>query len=113
MTAPEGSGGAPQAGGMGCLARFFWFIGGNIVLVVSAVAIAQRSDLLSVWDAVFWATVLAMVVVRYWDIARCQGLTAEGQPATLKHWRRYVLLLTAVALAAWLAAHAWSRFAGG
>ena len=114
MATPEGTGQDQQAGGSGCLVRLFWFFGGNVILFFSAGFIAQRREVLvSAWDAVFWATVLAMAAVRYLDIARFHGTTASGQPATMRHWRRYVALLAAIALAVWLAAHAWARFAGG
>ena len=113
MATPQGTGEGPQAGGLGCLARLFWFFGGNAILLASAWSIAQRSDLVSAWDAVFWAAVVAMAAVRYVDIARLQGTTAFGQPATMGHWRKYVLLLAAGALVLWVAVHAWSRFAGG
>jgi hypothetical protein len=46
-----------------------------------------------------------MAVARYVDIVRFQGMTSEGEPATVGHFWRYAVILTLVAGAAWAAAH--------
>jgi len=44
------------------------------------------------------------------DISRLGGQTVFGQPATLRDWRRYVLMLGAISLAIWGLAHAAAHF---
>jgi hypothetical protein len=99
----------PQAdlGGMGCLTRILWIGVGNMALVFSATFIAQgHYASFSKADMVFWITVVLMVLIRYVDITRFQGLTAQGhQPATLAQWRRYVVLLIVISSLLWLLAH--------
>ncbi len=46
-----------------------------------------------------------LVAVRYADIRYLGGRTAEGVPATMAHWRRYVLVLMVASTAVWLTAH--------
>lgn len=43
-------------------------------------------------------------VGEYVDIVRYQGMTADGEPATTVHFRRYVLMLIVVSAAVWTAA---------
>jgi len=94
----------------GCLVRLCWMLFGNAVLLILAVFISQHTGaFLSPADAAFWATVLALVAVRYWDIAKLKGFTVTSEPATLSHWRRYVVLLIVASLVLWLAAHGVAR----
>ncbi len=51
------------------------------------------------------AAVAAMALARYVDIVRFQGTTSDGEPATVGHFWRYVVMVTLVAGAAWGAAH--------
>jgi hypothetical protein len=91
----------------GCLpavVRLFWLIAGNAALLFLALSIAQRRAL-SVLDFVYWATVAAMILARYYDIAHLDGETKDGEPATLRHWRRYIIVLIAISGALWGLAH--------
>jgi len=48
---------------------------------------------------IFWLIALALILARYVDIKFLKGETADNKPATLKHWRRYsVILLSAAGL---------------
>jgi hypothetical protein len=47
-----------------------------------------------------------LIGTRYVDIVRYQGLTADGQPATMAHFRRYAIVLLATAVALWAATRA-------
>lgn len=88
----------------GCITRLFWMVGGIIILVfLSRTIITHRS--LSVSDLGYWFVISALVLSRYVDIRYLRGQTAEGEPATLAHWKRYTLGLIPIALAAWLALH--------
>lgn len=97
----------PPMGGMGCLTRILWMVVGNLVLIFSASFIARgHYASFSGADMVFWITMALLVLLRYADIARFHGTTAQGnQPATMAHWRRYVVGLVVVAALLWILAH--------
>jgi hypothetical protein len=89
-----------DARGLSTLARLYWMLVGNGILVLLALAITQ-DRLQRAWttDAAFWAVVASLVLVRYLDVARLGGKTASGEPASLRDWYRYsrgLLLLAAV-----------------
>ena len=94
---------APQkpVGCLSALMRTFWMAFGNLALFFCAIFAARRPAP-SPLDAVYVGIVSALIVVRYLDITRFQGLTADGDPATLAHWRRYCLFLVPIAAALWV-----------
>lgn len=89
----------------GCLPRLVWMGVGNIGLIVAALAISKSAGW-TVADLLFWLVVAGLIGTRYVDIVRCQGMTADGQPATLAHFRRYAIVLLVIALVLWTAARA-------
>ncbi len=98
---------SPQGRATGCLARLFWMILGNVCLLGCAKAISDRgAHALTPADLVFWTFVAALIGVRYVDIKRLEGLTAAGNPATITHWRRYVLFILVFSAIIWGSAHA-------
>jgi hypothetical protein len=80
-------------------------VAGNAVLFFTAVFIVQQKGSV-VLDVLFWAVVAGLVLVRYVDIRFLKGSTAENEPATLRHWRRYSIGLVSVWAAVWIVAHA-------
>ena len=93
---------------IGCLAlivRLIWMLFGNAALALLAVQIVQAGSFSAV-DVLFWAVVAAMVGVRYIDVTRFGGLTAEGEPASLRHWQRYTGYLLAASAGLYTLAHA-------
>jgi hypothetical protein len=98
-------------GAGGCLVRLGWMFLGSAILLYSAVGIIRHEgEFLSVADAVFWAALVGCIVLRYVDIKYLHGHTAAGDPATMTHWRRYVLTLLGVGAAVWGVAHGISHF---
>ena len=96
----------PQERASGCLVRLCWMVLGNLALIVLARSIwLHEGSFLCLADLGFWLTVLAMAALRYVDVARLGGRTVYGQPATLRHWRLYALVLGLAALALWGLAH--------
>jgi len=91
----------------GCLVRLLWLIIGNLVLLLNAAAIYyhQAGFSLTVRDLVFWLLVLALLVLRVFDICCLGGKTGDNRPATLADWRRYAMGLLLVSFGLWLAAH--------
>jgi hypothetical protein len=99
--------------GIGCLVRLGWTLLGTAALVICIRAIAiHTGSFLSAADAVFWAVVPVIIWLRRVDITRMSGLTLDGRPATLSHWKRYAGLMLACSLVAWAAAHAFAWFRG-
>jgi len=101
----------PPAEHTGCLAsivRVLWFVVGNAALLLLAVLITEE-EALSGLDIAFWAIVVALILLRYIDITRLNGLTSDGEPASLQHWRRFSLLLLLIAGGVWVLAHGVTR----
>lgn len=92
----------------GCLARMFWMIGGLVVLIFISLAIFRNSAF-SIYDIAFAVIVMAMILVRLLDIRYLRGETADGQPATIRDWRRYAVRLAASSAGFWAVLHgvAW------
>lgn len=91
----------------GCLLRLFWMIIGNALLLFCLLAILERhARVLGIADAVYWITVGCLLAVRYADIRHFHGVTADGSPASMAHWRRYAVTVGAASLVLWLAVHA-------
>jgi len=97
---------SPQTGLGGCLVRLGWMVYGVATLYISAIFIAKHRGSLSLADGVFWSAIVVCIGLRYVDIKHFHGQTAAGEPATMAHWRRYVLLLSSLALGLWAVAHA-------
>lgn len=96
----------------GCLSgivRFIWLMAGNAALFLLTALIVQRKALSSL-DIAFWVIVCAVILIRFIDITRMHGLTADGDPASLQHWRRYVLRLLLIGGGVWVLAHGVARF---
>lgn len=84
------------AGCLPLLVRLTWMIFGNLALAILGVLVAQGKAPI-ITDLGFWLMALSLAGVRYVDIVRFHGDTSEGKPATLEHWRRYVVILALVA----------------
>jgi hypothetical protein len=107
---------APSASSsIGCLARMFWMILGNLILVLVAAAIWRNSSALSLSlaDLVYWALVASLIAVRYLDIRHFGGKTSDGErAATMTDWIRYASIVVAVTLVVWLVLHAAAWYRG-
>jgi hypothetical protein len=89
------------------VARIYWLLGGTSALFVLALALTRSSR----WAThlAYWMVVASLLLVRYIDVRWLNGLTASGEPASLRHWRRYAVavLLAATGIAA--ASHVLGR----
>jgi hypothetical protein len=110
MPVPSG-GAAPtsaqpeQSGCLSTIARVIWIMVGNFALVVILGLILQRGAF-SYLDAIFWATVGAVLFVRYADLRWFKGLGANAEPVSMKDWAKYARILFIVAGGAWVVVHA-------
>jgi hypothetical protein len=90
----------------GLLARIFWMPVGSMVLAISMISIIlHKGRMFNAADWVFWITIAALILVRYLDIKFWGGQTAAGEPASIKHWRKYTIVLIVISAAIWSAAH--------
>mgnify|MGYP000872181098 CR=1 FL=1 len=89
----------------GCFVRLFWMMFGNLLLVIFFLLILRDRALFSYVDILYWATVAALVAVRYIDIKHFHGDTVNGKPATMKDWLRYSITIFAIASAIWGCGH--------
>jgi len=95
----------------GCLTvfiPFIWRVFGNLGLFFAAAFIAQRQGGVAI-DVVFWLIAVGLVIARYVDIAKFHGLTMDYEPATMKHWLRYTMILVPIAAMLWVGAHLIAR----
>ena len=87
----------------GCLTRIFWMMMGPCALLLAAVSV-QRSAGWSIADAALWLIVGLLILARYVDIVRYKGTTTDGEPATMAHFKRYLLLVLLAGAAMWTVA---------
>ena len=86
--------------------RVFWALVGNAVLFFAAISIfLHKGGMFHTADAVFWGTVVALVLARYLDIKLYSGLTVTGLPASMTHWRKYTVILLICSAAIWIFSH--------
>jgi len=107
MSAPTNQPIDKQRGILAILARPFWMLLGNFMLMICAANIIMgESNSTRTSDIIFWFAVSAMIIVRFLDIKFLDGLTATGKPATLAHWQKYAIMLIMCSGIIWAAAHA-------
>jgi len=90
---------------LGILLRMVWMLVGPAAIYVALALVAVRGDAFpSTLDLIVWGSVTLVLAARWIDIVRCRGQTAQGEPATLAHWRRFAALAVLIAAAgSWLA----------
>jgi hypothetical protein len=96
----------PQTEATGCLPillRMFWMMFGFVGLLILAAFVAKGTAPV-VMDVAYFAVASGIIAVRYVDIAKFKGQTAEGKPATLADWRRYALMMAVISGGLWAVA---------
>ncbi|OQX26156.1 MAG: hypothetical protein BWK80_11905 [Desulfobacteraceae bacterium IS3] len=95
-----------ETGFLAILIRVFWMMIGNMALGLCAVFITINSiPYFSVYDFIYWIIVVMLITARYIDVKKLKGLTADGDPATIAHWRRHTVRLILVSLPLWIVSH--------
>jgi hypothetical protein len=92
--------GTEPAGCLPALLRFTWMVLGNLALLFCAAFVAKGTAPIAM-DIVFFAVAIALIVIRYVDIAKLNGETSDSKPATLAHWRRYSILVVIISTGLW------------
>lgn len=92
-----------QKSGRAIVVRVYWMFFGFIPMVASIAAIVESTRVPSAADVAFCASVLSIVLARFYDVTMLNGRTAEGEPATIADWRRHAGWLLAIATIFWIA----------
>lgn len=83
-----------------------WFVAGPLALLLTLLGIVNAgTGWATVLDALFFAIVGLMVWCRWRDQRSGQGTTSDGKPSIWADFRRYVLWMPVVAVAAWIVAN--------
>jgi len=90
---------------LGCLPKIFWMMMGPLGLLLAALSVFMSAGW-TVADAVVWLLIGLLIGARYIDIVRFRGQTINDQPATMTHFKRYVLLVLVAGAAVWALARA-------
>lgn len=95
----------------GCLFRLYWlFIGNALLLFLLVFVFENNQSPPTLPDAAYLAILASLLFARYVDIRFLKGQTDEGKPATMTHWRRYLLIMIPVGVGAWLLARLLSHY---
>ncbi len=83
---------SPKNKGLGLILRTCWMIWGYLPLMYFAKMIVYGgAKIPSFTDLGVLVNLLFIVAVRYLDIRYCDGMTADGQPATMADFRSFSL----------------------
>jgi hypothetical protein len=93
----------------GMVARIYWMLIGHSAIIFSAMYIASgKSPIIT--NTVFFLLVMSLILIRFIDIKIYKGQTAEGEPATMKHWQRFTAIVLGYSSAIWLLVFLIARF---
>jgi hypothetical protein len=88
------------------LGRLTWMVLGPMALLLTAFTVASTGNgWLTPWDFGYFAVLTVMLLGRCLEFREGNPQTADGQPATMSHLRRYLLVAGAIGLVVWVAAN--------
>lgn len=88
------------------LCRVFWLMLGPLLLVVLTFMIATTGNgWLTPADVGFLGILVALMIARWLEFRGGNPQTAEGEPATPAHLRRYLIVVVAFGLGLWIVAN--------
>lgn len=92
--------------GRDILARLFWMMIGPMLLALFAYLIIKTGNgWLTGFDFAFLGVAAAMMLARWLEFRGGHAKTAEGEPATPAHLRRYLIGVAVLGLAVWVIAN--------
>jgi uncharacterized membrane protein len=87
----------------GVLSRLYWMAIGPIAIIMISIAVIMKSFENNIpISLIYWGLVFSIILIRYFDIRYFKGETADGEPATMKHWKRFCMAYLIVFVALWL-----------
>lgn len=87
----------PPTSLIGLFLTLYWSFFGPFLLLFMAYQIINDGNLWF-WISLFWLDVVALGAARYCDIRYFNGMTTEGEKATLEHWKKHTRILLGLAL---------------
>jgi hypothetical protein len=85
--------------------RLCWMVFGPLLMLISFMVIVSTPQwTFGLSDALMASGAMLSVATRYLDIHSFQGQTANGEPATGHVFRRYLVGLSTLVVAMWVAA---------
>jgi len=95
-------------------ARLYWMFLGPMLLLLVAIAVVNDSGgWVTPKSLVFLGMLALLLVCRWAEFHAGDARTAEGEPATQAHLRRYLLVAGLIGGTAWLAANLVGVFRAG
>jgi hypothetical protein len=95
-------------------ARLYWMFLGPMLLLLVAFGITNgRDGWLSPQSLAFVGMFALLLVCRWAEFHAGGATTAEGEPATAAHLRRYLLIATLIGSAVWVAANLVGAYRAG
>jgi hypothetical protein len=86
--------------------KIFGTLLGNLVVFITALLIIQhKGKMFYSADIVFWCMAAAISLAKFLDIKLYGGLTDDGKPLSMAHWRKHTAILLALTTAVWLIVH--------
>jgi len=87
---------------LGVLSRLYWMAIGPIAIILIVLAIIMKSFKNNIpTSLIYWSLVLSIILIRYLDIRYLKGETADGEPATLNHWKKFSIMGLIIYCAIW------------
>jgi hypothetical protein len=85
----------------------FWMFGGPMLLLMFSYQIASKGGgWFTVIDAVFFVLLGSLLLARWAEFRGGSPQTADGEPATAAHLRRYAIAAGGLGLVVWVIAKA-------
>ena len=84
--------------------RVYWMLLGNAALVLSVLN-SNRFPSVLIHAGACALVVASIIAARYADIRYFNGLTADGEPATMQIFKRFAWRITGFGLILWLIAY--------
>jgi hypothetical protein len=89
--------------GFALLLRLYWMFIGHIAVIMAAVGICANQLQSSILiNSLYFLAAICLPVSRYIEIKKYHGETAEGEPATMAHWKRFTIMVAAYSIALWV-----------
>ena len=97
-----------RSGCLSVLVRLAWIFGGSLLLFFTFYVAQDKAR--GQADLFFWIFTIVLILVRFLDIKFFSAETMDNKPATLRHWRRYSILLLIVSTALYALAKIFAHF---
>jgi hypothetical protein len=95
-------------------ARIYWmFLGPMLLLLVAFSLVSGDGDWLSPKSLAYVGMLVLVIFCRWAEFHAGSATTAEGEPATAAHLRRYAIFATVIGSAVWIAANLVGAYRAG